>query len=84
MTQQNTANAEESAAAAEELNSQAVQLQEMLQRFTLSGVAQQAQQPAMATIAPVAATGWNEMPTSQPQLGTSEQIHLDDDEFGKF
>ncbi|MCD6527924.1 MAG: MCP four helix bundle domain-containing protein [Desulfuromonas sp.] len=84
VTQQNTANAEESAAAAEELNSQAVQLQEMLQRFTLSGVAQQAQQPAMATIAPVAATGWNEMPTSQPQLGTSEQIHLDDDEFGKF
>jgi methyl-accepting chemotaxis protein len=37
VTQQNTANAEESAAAAEELSGQAMQLQELLQRFTLKG-----------------------------------------------
>jgi methyl-accepting chemotaxis protein len=35
VTQQNTATAEESAAAAEELSGQALQLQQMLQRFTL-------------------------------------------------
>ncbi|WP_305044822.1 bacteriohemerythrin [Geoalkalibacter sp.] len=37
VTQQNTANAEESAAAAEELSSQALQLKQMLGRFRLSG-----------------------------------------------
>jgi PAS domain S-box-containing protein len=36
VTQQNAANAEESASASEELNAQAVSLREMLQRFTLS------------------------------------------------
>ncbi len=37
VTQQNTANAEESAAAAEELSGQAMQLQHLLNRFTLKG-----------------------------------------------
>jgi len=37
VTQQNTANAEESAAAAEELSGQAMQLQQLLGRFTLKG-----------------------------------------------
>jgi methyl-accepting chemotaxis protein len=37
VTQQNTANAEESAAAAEELSGQALQLQQLLQRFSLKG-----------------------------------------------
>jgi methyl-accepting chemotaxis protein len=37
VTQQNTANAEESAAAAEELSGQAMQLQHLLSRFTLKG-----------------------------------------------
>jgi methyl-accepting chemotaxis protein len=37
VTQQNTANAEESSAAAEELSGQALQLQQVLARFTLKG-----------------------------------------------
>ncbi|MDY0262341.1 methyl-accepting chemotaxis protein [Syntrophotalea acetylenica] len=37
VTQQNTANAEESAAAAEELSGQAMQLQQLLHRFSLKG-----------------------------------------------
>jgi len=40
VTQQNTANAEESAAAAEELSGQAEQLRQMLQRFRLRGASQ--------------------------------------------
>jgi len=94
VAQQNTASAEESAAAAEELSGQAAQLQQMLQRFTLD---QQRSAPYQSTKvvalnAPKAvkpsATKHIQPPQSWGQ--TAEQaagkinIHLDDDEFGKY
>ncbi len=56
VTQQNTANAEESAAAAEELSGQAHQMQQMLGRFVLNQNAQHPAPPALA--APPTNDGW--------------------------
>ena len=87
VTQQNTASAEESAAAAEELSGQAVQLREMLQRFTLkkNRAAIPGSQPALAEPLADLSGGWNEIPEQpQKQAARAPQISLDDQEFGKF
>lgn len=89
VTQQNTGNAIQCAATAEELAAQAGQLREMLDRFTLYGSV-----PAMRT-APTPAV----RPVRQPRIAPAPAkdgwgggqtangdnfIALDDDEFGKF
>ena len=89
--QQNTATAEESAAAAEELSSQAADLLNMLNRFRLKGQNNQQfnAQPQLAPTRPVAprppqqpvTSGWGGAPATADK---SQQITLDDDEFGKF
>ncbi|RKY07883.1 MAG: hypothetical protein DRP66_05705, partial [Planctomycetota bacterium] len=62
VTQQNAANAEESASASEELSAQAGSLREMVQEFTLtnsgrnSGYHQNVRTPAVATAAPAGRT----------------------------
>ena len=83
--QQNTATAEESAAAAEELSSQAAELLDMLKRFKLKGQ-QNNYQPQAAPARPTPQPqmqagngGWGGNPTAN-----SQQIALDDKEFGKF
>ena len=91
VTQQNTANAEESAAAAEELSGQAAQMREMLQKFTLSRekaprtshVQVQAKHrvPQQRQIVVGQSDGWDRMNTS---AAAKPNIALDDDEFGKF
>jgi len=84
VTQQNTATAEESAAAAEELSGQALQLQEMLRRFTLQQSEQAPRQPA-AQIAPTSPpqVSWADMAAAAP--GNPEpQLALNNPEFGKF
>lgn len=86
VTQQNTANAEESAAAAEELASQATQLQEMLRRFRLKGRQQAAvQDPQMNAAyedddAEEAHSAHAKKQLMQPQA----VIALDDSEFGRY
>ncbi len=84
VTQQNTATAEESAAASEELSGQALQMQEMLKRFTLQQ--EMAQAPAPQANRPqvnTAQVGWTDMqaPAANP---SRPQIALDSSEFGKY
>ncbi len=66
VTQQNTASAEESAAAAETLSSQALQLQQMLSRFRLKGNSPQLASPEnFRTVAQTPEphqVGWSDMP----------------------
>ena len=82
VTQQNTANAEESASAAEELSGQALQLREMLQRFTLNKVT--AQQALHAT-ATSSSGSWEQMTAKpQKQIAAKQPIVLDDEEYGKY
>jgi len=85
VTQANTASAEEGAAAAEELSSQAHQLQEMLKHFKLRGFSDQSfagssmgsipQLPATSPVAEYSAPGWDQ---------SSSEIALGDSEFGKY
>lgn len=78
--QQNTANAEESAATSEELSGQASNLKEQLQRFKLKQTADSS-----------ARVQWNQ-PAPAVKLGerkagetiTSVKLSLEDKEFGKF
>ena len=91
VTQQNTANAEESASAAIELSGQANQMQGMLKAFTLSSSrgsglsVVQEQQPKM-----VAGGGGGSYAVETPQASggdmakPSDVIALDDSEFGKY
>ncbi len=98
VTQQNTALAEESAAAAQELSSQAAQLQEMLDRFTLKGKRASYKKPE-----PQESSQWHlpepsidlgkepepveEPPDEQEEAGQEDYnrvIALDDKEFGKY
>nr|WP_320115034.1 methyl-accepting chemotaxis protein [uncultured Desulfuromonas sp.] len=60
VTQQNTASAEQSAAASEELSGQATQMQEMLKQFHLRKTAQQASMPPQTqdVQAPQLTSGW--------------------------
>ncbi len=84
VTQQNTASAEESAAAAEELSGQALQMQEMLKRFVLHKGDQVAQVAYSAPqAAPSSSGGWESI-KPKPQIAMKKQIALDDEEFGKF
>ena len=72
VTQQNTASAEESAAASEELSSQAAQLQEMLRRFKLAAntgtqlasASQHALPQPVASSQNAGGAGWGEAPTA--------------------
>ncbi|MCF6178495.1 MAG: methyl-accepting chemotaxis protein [Geopsychrobacter sp.] len=88
VTQQNTATAEESAAASEELSGQALQMQEMLKRFTLNQSSSRGQgthfQPAPSSPSPTQASqaGWSDF--NQPPNQPAPQIALEDSEFGKF
>ncbi len=80
VTQQNTANAEESASAAEELSGQATQLNEMLSKFNLTGGTkmlggrQESARPSKRL---------NEN-SKIKMMSPSDVIKLDDDDFGKF
>jgi methyl-accepting chemotaxis protein len=93
VTQQNTANAEESASAAEELSAQAAQLKDMLRRFRLKENGRRLSPPqkqqqarlkntpkAMPVPAPNKSPGgWDDL-----ENGSEPMIALDDDEFGKY
>ncbi|MFZ5774743.1 MAG: methyl-accepting chemotaxis protein [Thermodesulfobacteriota bacterium] len=91
VTQQNTANAEESAAAAEELSSQATQLRQMLARFKLKsesgsmrGSMMYEPQRALPHHTESAGGGWGDFGPKGGRAKPSEVIALDDREFGKY
>lgn len=93
VTQQNTAQAEESAAAAQELSAQAAQLLEMLDRFTLKkkprkdtiSDSSQWQIPHLSS-APEEFYQENETAPDQEDepADFNQTINLDDSEFGKY
>ncbi len=93
VNQTSTASAEETAAVAEELSGQTAFLQQMLERFNISGSSyspapMQRQQPMSRPSTPIAP------PQPKPQAATSDEpwggsvparvIQLDDDDFGKY
>ena len=83
LTQSNTASAEQSAAAAEELSGQAAQLTEMLKRFVLNGAAKEVSVRRPVKVVREASF----TPSSRgaiPKKSPAKQIALDDTEFGKF
>jgi methyl-accepting chemotaxis protein len=86
VTQQNTANAEESASAAEELASMASQLQHVTGRFRLNYAALDAPQSEAAPV--LENEDWGESPAIQDRedgiVAPADVIPLDDDEFGKY
>jgi methyl-accepting chemotaxis protein len=92
VTQQNTANAEESAAAAEELSSQSIQLKHMLARFKLPDNVTDVRGTSMHYDNQPPAGDWSEVePVKPAQNGKSRQarsprqvIALDDSEFGRY
>ncbi len=85
VTQQNTASAEECAAASEELSGQAGQMREMLMKFVVRKDEGGQQLPPRATAPPVHHGGRSEKkPDSQKKLPAKHAIALDDDDFGKF
>ncbi len=85
VTQQNTASAEESAAAAEELSGQALQMQEMLKRFVLHKGNQVAQvnYKSQSGAGAIGRDGWEGM-SQAPRIAMKKQAPLDSQEFGKF
>ncbi len=89
MTQQNTASAEESAAASEELSGQAMHMKEMMGRFRLrdNGQGRQAALPR-TTKSPAAAKGggWGggAKAIAEREPKPADIIALDDKEFGKY
>ena len=97
VTQQNTANAEQTASAAAEMKGEANQLQSQVARFKLSGSGRLNANPLAAKLPPQMAPalkaqapkmkqhdqGWGGMPP--PAKGSSQDvINLDDDEFGRY
>jgi methyl-accepting chemotaxis protein len=91
VTQQNTASAEECAAAAEELSGQAMNLNAMLSRFQLksgaSGQIQHTVRSAAALSSPSAQRGRAAYENGSQQgnlLMPHEVIKLDDNDFGKY
>ena len=89
VTQSNTASAEESASAGEELAAQAAQLKDMVSRFKLkndgSGAVRTA--PVAPVIAPQKAAprlGQATNGSAQPQARPASVISLDDDDFKEF
>ncbi len=85
VTQQNTASAEESAAAAEELSGQAMQMKVMLKRFVLNRDARDSGSTPVRGGRPEVAQGggWGQTAV-RPQPVMPRHIALDDDEFGRF
>ncbi len=99
VTQKNTASAEESAAASEELSGQAITLQTMIKEFTIEdgceNVDHEEEGPTLAVvedlpvkespkvIAVASATGTNDAWGTNNDASV-EEIKLDDDEFGKY
>jgi len=83
VTQGNTANAEESAAAAEELSGQAANLREMVTRFKLSNDVMMAREIGGATMGATKMLGGD---VSSNMVGSSGPVHndLDDIDFGDF
>ena len=87
VTQQNTASAEESAAASEELSGQALQMLEMMKKFKLSNDAQTLSYPLPPTKSQGSSVqnSWNDLETKPTQqLAMKQYISLDDDEYGRF
>ncbi len=98
VTQRNTAGAEESAAAAEELSSQAAHMRQLLQQFKLRGQGQTTTRPVVTALPqqPVTQPQERKAPAQKPQRAepsgwdqveqkaTKPVIALDDDEFGKY
>jgi methyl-accepting chemotaxis protein len=92
VTQSNTASAEESASAAEELSSQAVQLKQMLAKFTLknqnvwSGPSREdIGQPEPVRVQNPSASGWGKnVKSNKSRKPEPVGIALDDRDFGRF
>ena len=88
VTQQNTANAEESAASAVELSSQAEQLRRMLSRFrlrnqganALPAAGRRGSVPRLAPPPAAEGSGWGNLVADDAK----PLIALDDEEFGKY
>ena len=89
VTQSNTANAEESASASEELSGQAAQLKQMLARFKLSNNSYSGhdRSDSLSKKAPkTAESGWGEESPATTKQPAQEKaaVKLDDKEFGEF
>ncbi len=93
VTQQNTASAEQAAAAAQELSNQAMQLEDILRRFklrrdgsqpTISQTSYPAPPRQSASAAPTASVASTSDSSGWGGSSDQPQIALDDDEFGKF
>ncbi|WP_305043470.1 methyl-accepting chemotaxis protein [Geoalkalibacter sp.] len=90
VTQQNTASAEESAAAAQELSGQAAQLRQLLQRFRLKGQggfsapAPAAAQGQAHLASPASPAAWGGQGDDKSTKAAPPTIALDDDEFGRY
>ena len=83
MTQSNTANAEESASAAQELSSQVVQLKQMLSKFKIKNQTGSSTSKIKVVDEVQEPVGANN--SGQPIIdGSDAFIALDEDEFGKF
>jgi len=86
VTQQNTAVAEECAAAAEELSGQSLQMRSMLQRFHIRASDKQPVSKQPMSLAEPDSDGWGNLaPATNPQKEfPASQIALDDEEFGRY
>ncbi len=81
MTQQNTASAEESAAASEELSGQAMHMKDMINRFKVKKATQTGTQPTLPQPArkhAAATTKWGGAPAAPKAGKPSDIISLDD------
>ena len=86
VTQSNTANAEESASASEELSGQAVQLKEMISKFRLRGGHKKAVAGGVSR-KQLSAGKQKEKHSEQEyeeEVGPEDMISLDDDDFGRY
>lgn len=84
VTQQNTASAQQSASASEELASQAVQLKEMMQRFTLRRQNYAAAMPMQHLRQSKSYEGGEANKNRAKGKNPEQVIALDDRDFGKF
>ena len=88
VVQQTTANAEESASAAEELSGQAYTLQEMLHHFHLNGQRKIAEDKIsskkLLLTSPKVLTSHKAKPYNSRMIRSHEVIALDDAEFGRY
>ena len=88
MTQRNTANAEESAAASEELAAQARSMQETLNNFTLPEDKDKRRPAAMQKSFAAKTYGNQDTGSAEqemlPHMDPNDLISLDDRDFGKY